>query len=199
MVHIEAKKSQDGFGHNPVEEAGSGVVVEYHDANYVLTNRHVIKQAALDNIHIRLASGQIVVPSRVWADAETDIAIMAVDSPHLVPARLGDSDKVEIGDFVLAVGSPFGLSHSVTYGIISAKGRRDLQLGVEGARYQNFFQTDAAINPGNSGGPLRTSAGKSLASTPPSPAIRAGTRGSGSRFRSISPCSSPRNWSIKGA
>ena len=72
----------------------------------------------------------------------------------MVPAKLGDSGLVEIGDFVLAVGSPFGLSHSVTYGIISAKGRRDLQLGVEGVRYQDFFQTDAAINPGNSGGPL---------------------------------------------
>ena len=79
---------------------------------------------------------------------------MAVDSPGVVPAKLGDSSSVEIGDFVLAVGSPFGLSHSVTYGIISAKGRRDLQLGVEGVRYQDFFQTDAAINPGNSGGPL---------------------------------------------
>jgi serine protease Do len=138
VVHIEARKNQDGFSRNPIEEAGSGVVVEYNDANYVLTNRHVIKQATLDNIHIRLASGHIVVPTRVWADAETDIAVMAVDSPHLVPARLGDSGTVEIGDFVLAVGSPFGLSHSVT----------------DGVKYQNFFQTDAAINPGNSGGPL---------------------------------------------
>jgi serine protease Do len=67
---------------------------------------------------------------------------------------LGDSDKLEIGDFVLAMGSPFGLSHSVTYGIISATGRRDLSLGREGLRFQNFIQTDAAINPGNSGGPL---------------------------------------------
>ena len=67
---------------------------------------------------------------------------------------MGDSDKLEIGDFVLAVGSPFGLSHSVTYGIISAKGRRDLKLGDGSVKYQNFLQTDAAINPGNSGGPL---------------------------------------------
>ena len=128
--------------------------MEYGGKNYVLTNRHVIKHATLDNIHIRLASGQEVFPIRVWADLETDVAVMAVDSPNVVPARLGDSGNVEIGDFVLAVGSPFGLSHSVTYGIISAKGRRDLQLGVEGVRYQDFFQTDAAINPGNSGGPL---------------------------------------------
>ena len=154
VVHIDAKKPNDGFGRKTVEEAGSGVIVEYSEKNYVLTNRHVIKHATLDNIHIRLASGQEIFPTRVWSDMETDVAIMAVDSPNAVPARLGDSSAVEIGDFVLAVGSPFGLSHSVTYGIISAKGRRDLQLGVEGVRYQDFFQTDAAINPGNSGGPL---------------------------------------------
>ena len=79
---------------------------------------------------------------------------MAINTDGLVPARLGDSSKLEIGDFVLAVGSPFGLSHSVTYGIISAKGRRDLRLGDDGVQYQDFLQTDAAINPGNSGGPL---------------------------------------------
>ncbi len=154
VVHIDAKKPNDGFGRKTVEEAGSGVIVEYGGRNYVLTNRHVIKHATLDNIHIRLASGQEIFPTRVWADVETDVAVMAVDSQQLLPARMGDSSTVEIGDFVLAVGSPFGLSHSVTYGIISAKGRRDLQLGVEGVRYQDFFQTDAAINPGNSGGPL---------------------------------------------
>src|SRR5205085_10072275 len=75
-------------------------------------------------------------------------------APGLIAARIGDSSKVEIGDFVLAVGSPFGLSHSVTYGIISAKGRRDLELGDDSVRFQDFMQTDAAINPGNSGGPL---------------------------------------------
>ena len=67
---------------------------------------------------------------------------------------MGTSTGVEIGDFVVAIGSPFGLSHSITYGIISAKGRRDLQLGDDSVRYQDFMQTDAAINPGNSGGPL---------------------------------------------
>src|SRR5262249_36577839 len=72
----------------------------------------------------------------------------------VVPARLGDSNQLEIGDYVVAVGSPFGLSQSVTSGIVSAKGRRDLDLGDEGGRFQDFLQTDAAINPGNSGGPL---------------------------------------------
>ncbi len=154
VVHIEAKKTHDGLGRKSIEEAGSGVIVEYNQKYYVLTNRHVIKHASLDNIHIALNSGRVVIPSRIWADVETDVAVMAVTGPDLVAARLADSSKVSMGDFVLAVGSPFGLSHSVTYGIISAKGRRDLQLGVEGVRYQNFFQTDAAINPGNSGGPL---------------------------------------------
>ena len=79
---------------------------------------------------------------------------MFVDRSDLVPAQLGDSASVDIGDFVVAIGSPFGLSHSVSYGIISAMGRRDLELGPQGVRYQNFIQTDASINPGNSGGPL---------------------------------------------
>jgi serine protease Do len=93
-------------------------------------------------------------PTEVRLDADTDVAVMFVDAPDLVPARLGNSDSVEIGDFALAVGSPFGLMRSVTYGIISAKGRRDLKLGDDGVRFQDFMQTDAAINPGNSGGPL---------------------------------------------
>ena len=80
---------------------------------------------------------------------------MAVDAKNLVPARIGNTSDLDIGDFVIAVGSPFGLSHSVTFGIVSAKGRRDLKLDeVDSVRYQDFLQTDAAINPGNSGGPL---------------------------------------------
>ena len=78
---------------------------------------------------------------------------MAISAPNLVASQLGNSDDVEIGDFVLAVGSPFGLSHSMTFGIISAESRRDLELGSD-VKYQDFLQTDAAINPGNSGGPL---------------------------------------------
>lgn len=155
VVHIEAKKISDGLGRRSShEEAGSGVIVQQDGKKYVLTNRHVIKHAAIGNIRIRLASGQEVIPTQVWADVGTDVAVMRIEAADAVAARLGDSSKVDIGDFVLAVGSPFGLSHSVTYGIISAKGRRDLQLGVEGVKLQDFFQTDAAINPGNSGGPL---------------------------------------------
>jgi serine protease Do len=154
VVHIEAARVDSEEKSADVEEAGSGVVVEINRRPYILTNRHVIKDSIPTRIKIKLADGRLAYPTKVWSDRGTDIAVMAVNVPHLVAANIGDSDKVEIGDFVLAVGSPFGLSHSVTYGIISAKGRRDLELGDDGVRFQDFMQTDAAINPGNSGGPL---------------------------------------------
>ena len=157
VVHIEAQKPDPAakrYTHAAIEEAGSGTIIQLADKFYILTNRHVIKAATVDNIHIKLHDGRAIHPTTVWSDAGTDVAIMAISAGDLVPARLGDSDKVEIGDFVLAVGSPFGLSHSVTFGIISAKGRRDLELGDERIQFQDFLQTDAAINPGNSGGPL---------------------------------------------
>jgi serine protease Do len=156
VVHIEARREAESgrSGRGESEEAGSGVIIERSGKLYVLTNRHVIKHSTLTGINIKLADGRIVHPKQTWADSSTDVAIMAIKTEGLVPARLGDSSKLEIGDFVLAVGSPFGLSHSVTYGIISAKGRRDLRLGDDGVQLQDFLQTDAAINPGNSGGPL---------------------------------------------
>ncbi len=153
VVHIEASKLE-GERRKPVEEAGSGVVVEFDGRFYVLTNRHVIVDAPLSGIQIRMADGRDVRPTRVWSDPSTDVAVIRVGGSDLLAARLGDSSSLEIGDFVLAVGSPFGLSHSVTFGIISAKGRHDLELGSRGVELQNFLQTDAAINPGNSGGPL---------------------------------------------
>ncbi len=155
VVHIEAgRASEPGRSTSTTEEAGSGTVIAIGEKHYVLTNRHVIIESVPSRIKIRLADGRLIYPTKVWTDRGTDIAVMAVDAPKLVPANIGDSDDLEIGDFVLAVGSPFGLSHSVTYGIISAKGRRDLQLGDTGVRFQDFLQVDAAINPGNSGGPL---------------------------------------------
>jgi serine protease Do len=157
VVHIEAEKSDPiakRYTHHTIEEAGSGTIIQLGDKFYVLTNRHVIKSATDNNIHIKLQDGRQISPTKSWSDVGTDVAIMAVNAPHLIPARIGDSDKVDIGDFVLAVGSPFGLSQSVTFGIISAKGRRDLELGDEKVDFQDFMQTDAAINPGNSGGPL---------------------------------------------
>ena len=163
VVHIEADvtgRTSMQYGRAPrVEEAGSGVVIQHGDDDYVLTNRHVIcgtgpQKADVRKIKIHLADGRVVQPDRVWEDQDTDVAVMALSVPGLVAAPIGDSRAAEIGDFVLAVGSPFGLSYSVTYGIISAKGRRGLELGRSGVPLQDFLQTDAAINPGNSGGPL---------------------------------------------
>ena len=158
VVHIEAdvttaSGSQAPRGHR-IEEAGAGVIVDFKGKFYVLTNRHVIRSAPAKSIKISLADGRIIVPGKVLQDADSDVAALAIAAPGLVAAPLGDSDKMEIGDFVLAVGSPFGLRHSVTFGIVSAKGRRDLQLGDAKVPFQDFLQTDAAIHPGNSGGPL---------------------------------------------
>ncbi len=157
VVHIEAEKTDAAgvrYGRKgQIEEAGSGSIVKINGRDYVLTNRHVIKGADVKKIKIRLDDDRQIHPTRVWSDPETDIAVMAVSAHGLTVARLGNSEEVEIGDFVLAVGSPFGLSHSITFGIVSATGRHDLVLG-DGVKFQDFIQTDAAINPGNSGGPL---------------------------------------------
>jgi serine protease Do len=160
VVHIEASKgdrrnarlgSRGGF-----KEEGSGVVAQLGEKVYVLTNRHVIKHSEPQDIKIKLNDGREIRPTKVWADRDTDVAVLAVEADSLIPARFGDSSDLKIGQFVLAVGSPFGLRQSVTYGIVSAKGRSDLDLGEqeEEVKIQNFIQTDAAINPGNSGGPL---------------------------------------------
>ncbi|MCP4945070.1 MAG: PDZ domain-containing protein, partial [Planctomycetaceae bacterium] len=116
--------------------------------------RHVVEGAKPGEILLRSSSGTEFYPEKVLSDASTDVAVMKIKQPVIPAARLGDSSGVSIGDFVIAIGSPFGLSHSVTFGILSAKGRRDLSLGAQKIDLQDFFQTDAAINPGNSGGPL---------------------------------------------
>ena len=136
-----------------IEEAGSGVVIQYRGKFYVVTNFHVVEDAAAADIQIEIG-GKLFLPNRLIHDRETDLSVLGLTSNKLLSSRLGNSDQIEIGDFVVAVGSPFGLSHSVSYGIISAQHRHDLDLGPQGVRYQDFFQTDAAINPGNSGGPL---------------------------------------------
>jgi S1-C subfamily serine protease len=154
VVHIEATPLPRFRGMLNVQEAGSGVIAMLGSQPYVLTNRHVIRHSSDELIDVHLADGRVVHPQRSWSDDETDVAVIELATPDLVPARLGDSDALEIGDYVLAVGSPFGLSHSVTRGIVSAKGRHNLDLGDGELKLQDFIQTDAAINPGNSGGPL---------------------------------------------
>jgi serine protease Do len=156
VVHIDCKKPalRPKNGKANEDESGSGVITLIGGRTVVITNRHVVNRADLDNITIRLDDGREIKPLRLWSDASTDIAVMEIGGDDLETARLAEHGPVEIGDTVLAIGSPFGLSHSVTLGIVSAKGRRDLELGEEGVRFQDFIQTDAAINPGNSGGPL---------------------------------------------
>lgn len=154
VVHIEATPLPQYRLRRDAEEAGSAVLVRYQGADYALTNRHVIKHSSENLISLELADGRQLHPKQIWSDRETDVAVMLVAAENLIPARIGNSDEMEIGDMVLAFGSPFNLQRSVTRGIISAKGRSNLDLGEGEVLYQNFLQTDAAINPGNSGGPL---------------------------------------------
>jgi len=154
-VHIQSvRQESDG---RKVEETGSGVVMRSRGVNglFVITNNHVVRGAKLADIDLRLSDGQQTHPVRVYRDAETDVAVLQLHETGLRTARWGNSDDVRIGHYVLAVGSPFGLSQSVTMGIVSAKARRDLSLTDDNSvTNQDFIQTDAAINPGNSGGPL---------------------------------------------
>jgi serine protease Do len=139
----------------PVEESGSGILVRLDGraGHYVLTNNHVIAQARPDQITVSLADGRIYHPVQVWTDPESDIAVMGINAPALPTATLGNSDTARVGRWVIAVGSPFGLSQTVTHGIISARDRGQVSLGGS-IRIKEFLQTDAAINPGSSGGPL---------------------------------------------
>src|SRR4029077_15162580 len=113
----------------------------------------VVNGARPEQININFADGRLLRPIAVLGDPETDVAILKVEGQSLPQAKFGDSDRVRIGQWVLALGSPFGLSQSVTHGIISARERGQIRLGDQ-IRVKEFLQTDAAINPGSSGGPL---------------------------------------------
>lgn len=153
VVHIESeRKSSNAI----TEETGSGVLVSAPRIQgvFVVTNRHVVADAALSDINILLSDARVINPYEKIEDPASDLAVLRVRDPGITPAQWGDSDNLDIGHFVLAMGSPFGLNQSVTLGIISAKGRRSLDLPGSRVINQDFLQTDAAINPGNSGGPL---------------------------------------------
>lgn len=132
---------------------GSGVIID-KDRGFVVTNNHVVKEA--DEIVVRLSQGTRLSARLVGADPKTDLAVLQISGKVTTAASWGDSDKLDIGDWVLAIGSPFALDHTVTAGIVSATQRNDLRIN----EYESFIQTDAAINPGNSGGPLIDLAGK---------------------------------------
>jgi len=131
----------------PQIAAGSGVIVDARNG-YVITNAHVVKDA--QQVLVTLKDNRRLPAKLVGSDAGTDIALLKVEGANLAEARWGDSDALEVGDFVLAIGNPFGLGQTVTSGIVSALGRSGLSM--EG--YEHFIQTDAPINPGNSGGAL---------------------------------------------
>ena len=145
-----------GFGITPREKGkeyrhkqrsgGSGVIVDKE--GYILTNNHVIEGA--DKIKVRLNDGREFIATLKGQDSRTDLAVLNIKAKDLPVATLGDSDELEVGEWAIAIGSPFGLEHTVTVGVISAKGRSGLGTGT----YEDFVQTDASINPGNSGGPL---------------------------------------------
>jgi serine protease Do/serine protease DegQ len=130
-----------------VQSAGSGVIVDA-ERGFILTNHHVV--AGADEIQISLIDGDILDAEIVGSDAATDIALIKVEADGLVDMPIGDSEAVRVGDFVLAIGNPFGLGHTVTSGIVSALGR----AGINPNGYEDFIQTVASINPGNSGGAL---------------------------------------------
>ncbi len=134
-------------GSREIASAGSGVIVDA-ERGYILTNHHVV--ASADEIQVSLIDGRILDAEIVGSDAATDIAVLKVESQKLVDMPIGDSENVRVGDFVLAIGNPFGLGHTVTSGIVSALGR----TGISDNGYEDFIQTDASINPGNSGGAL---------------------------------------------
>lgn len=129
------------------ESLGSGVIIDAKEG-LVLTNHHVIDNA--DDVQVTLADGRTVKAEFLGSDRDTDIALIRIPAQNLTDIKLGNSDQLRVGDFVVAIGNPFGFSQTVTSGIVSAVGRS----GIRGLGYQNFIQTDASINPGNSGGAL---------------------------------------------
>ena len=157
VVHIVAHKvGRDERRPHEFEETGSGVIVrsEGSPGLYVLTNNHVVAGASAEDVQVYLNDGRSLRPEWLKADSRADIAVLKLGRDDLPAARLGDSDRAAIGSWVMAIGSPFGLTHSVSQGIISGRGRHEDDLERAGVENQDFLQTDAAINPGNSGGPL---------------------------------------------
>ena len=131
---------------------GSGFIISAD--GYILTNNHVVEN--VDKVMVKLADEREFEAKVIGADPESDVAVIKIDANNLSILELADSDALEVGEWVLAIGNPLGLSHTVTAGIVSAKGRNRLGL----ADFENFIQTDAAINRGNSGGPLLNLDGK---------------------------------------
>jgi len=164
------------------QAVGSGVIVDAAKG-YVLTNHHVIENA--QDISVTLTDGRTTKAELVGSDQGTDVALLKINAKNLTAIELANSDQLQVGDYVVAIGDPFGLGQTVTSGIVSALGRSGLD--VEG--YEDFIQTDASINPGNSGGAWWISTASSSASTPRFSRRPAVTSESASRC--------PRTWRVR--
>ncbi|MGN6642398.1 MAG: DegQ family serine endoprotease [Verrucomicrobiota bacterium] len=143
------------------QSLGSGVIVS--PEGYILTANHVVEGADPDGVKVSMADGGSEISAKiVGTDPQTDVAVLKIDAQKLQPITLADSEKIEVGDVVLAIGNPFGVGQTVTMGIVSATGRTSLGIIRQGGQrgYENFIQTDAAINQGNSGGALIDAEGR---------------------------------------
>ncbi|MDR0870995.1 MAG: S1C family serine protease, partial [Planctomycetaceae bacterium] len=162
IVHIEAtqvrpvnpSRTPGRTAAMQVEESGSGIIAEIAGKQVILTNRHVVAGVEMDAVKIETADRRILTPKSIITNTDFDLAVISVAETLPVNAVLGDCDKVQTGDFVLAFGSPFGLKRSVSFGIISAVNRRNIPAGTGESPRVGFFQIDAAVNPGSSGGPM---------------------------------------------
>jgi serine protease Do len=139
----------------PQKGTGSGFII--NQKGYIITNEHVVHNA--DKIKVTLSDGREFTGEVIGSDATSDMAIVKIKADNLPLVALGDSDKLRVGEIVVAIGNPYGLQQTVTMGVVSAKGR-SIPTGIEGRVYKDFIQTDAAINPGNSGGPLLNTKGE---------------------------------------
>ena len=153
-IQVEVNRPQNngfpfffgGQGGGIVRGGGSGVIVR--SDGYILTNNHVVAEAS--RVEVRLQSGKSYTAKVVGSDSATDLAMLKIDARGLPQAAFASSEKARVGQFVIAIGSPFGLDYTVTTGVLSAKGRG----GIGANEIEDYLQTDASINPGNSGGPL---------------------------------------------
>lgn len=154
VATVKARVERQGpLGRRRTVQEGLGTAFVYDPEGFLLTNNHVIEDAT--DVIVRFVDGRDLKATVIGRDKHTDVAVLKVDEKGLAALPLGDSDLLEVGDWVVAIGNPFGLSHTVSAGILSAKDRtRDDVKGLDPSGYFNFLQTDASINPGNSGGPL---------------------------------------------